>query len=267
MTLIANASTNPFKRALLEGKVQIGLWANLCSNVATEVTAGAGFDWLLIDTEHAPNELPMVVSQLQAMTGGTAVPVLRPAWNDTVVIKRFLDAGVQNLLIPYVQTASEARAAVAATRYPPAGVRGVASIHRANRFAREKGYFQRANDDMCVLVQLETTTALGNLAEIAAVPGVDGLFIGPSDLAASMGHIGEVGHPDVRAAIERGIAQIKQAGNAAGILAPLEADARHWLKVGATFVAVGSDLNLLARHTEQLAARFRAIVDSPEGNA
>ncbi|MBI3875209.1 MAG: hypothetical protein HY300_04460 [Verrucomicrobia bacterium] len=203
-------TTNPFKQALREDKVQIGLWANLCSNVATEVTAGAGFDWLLLDTEHAPNELPMIFSQLQAMTGGTAQPVLRPAWNDTVLIKRFLDIGVQNLLIPYVQNAAEAKAAVAATRYPPHGVRGVASIHRANRYARDKTYFQRANDDMCVLVQLETTTALQNLEEIAAVPGVDGLFIGPSDLAASLGHLGNNSHAEVRLTIESAIRRFKK---------------------------------------------------------
>jgi 4-hydroxy-2-oxoheptanedioate aldolase len=258
-------TTNPFKQALREGKVQIGLWANLCSNVATEVTAGAGFDWLLLDTEHAPNELPMIYSQLQAMTGGTAAPVLRPAWNDMVLLKRFLDIGVQNLLVPYVQDAAEAKATVAATRYPPQGIRGVASIHRANKFARDKGYFARANEDMCVLVQLETTTALQNLEEIAAVPGVDGLFIGPSDLAASLGHLGDVANPQVRATIESAIKRIRDAGKAAGILAPVEADARHWLKAGATFVAVGSDLNVLARHTEQLAARFKAALHSPQG--
>ena len=217
----------------------------------------AGFDWLLIDAEHAPNELPTIIGQLQAMSAGTAAAVVRPAWNDTVLIKRYLDAGVRNLLIPYVQTADEARAAVAATRYPPLGVRGVASIHRANRFARDKGYFKRANDDMCVLLQLETVPALERLEEIAAVPGVDGIFIGPSDLAASMGHIGDIADASVREAIANGIARIKRAGKAAGILAPLEADARHWLSLGATFVAVGSDLNLLARHTEQLAARFK----------
>lgn len=257
-------TTNLFKQALREGKVQIGLWANLCGNVATEVTAGAGFDWLLLDTEHAPNELPMILGQLQAMTGGTAVPVLRPAWNDMVLIKRFLDIGVQNLLVPYVQNAAEARAAVAATRYPPQGVRGVASIHRANKYARDKSYFTRANEDMCVLVQLETATALQNLEEIAGVPGVDGLFIGPSDLAASLGHLGDVANPQVRSTIESAIVRIKQAGKAAGILAPVETDARHWLKVGATFVAVGSDLNVLARHTEQLAARFKATPQQPQ---
>src|SRR5438132_3974416 len=149
-------SSNPFKQALREGRACIGLWASLCSNLAAEVIAGAGFDWILIDTEHAPNELPMVLSQLQALAGGTAAPVVRPAWNDLVLIKRLLDAGVQNLLVPYVQTPEEARAAVAATRYPPQGLRGVAVLHRANRFGRLKGYFDRANDEICLLLQIET---------------------------------------------------------------------------------------------------------------
>jgi len=249
--------SNPFKQAILSGKVQIGLWANLCNPIATEVTAGAGFDWLLIDAEHAPNDVTTVLGQLHAMAGSSSAAVLRPPWNDTVLIKRYLDIGVQNLLIPYIQTADEAAAAVAATRYPPAGVRGVASIHRANRYARDKDYFAAANDQQCVLVQLETTAALSNLDAIAAVPGVDGLFNGPSDLAASMGHLGNIAHPEVRAAIATAIGRIRSAGKAAGILAPLESDARHWLEVGATFVAVGSDLNLLARHTEQLAVRFK----------
>src|SRR2546425_12294909 len=170
---------NPFKQAIREGRPQIGLWSSLCSNVSAEVIAGAGFDWILVDTEHAPNELPMVFSQLQALVGGTAVPVVRPAWNDLVLIKRFLDIGVQNLLVPYVQTVEEARAAVAAVRYPPHGMRGGAVLHRANRFGRVKNYFDRANAEVGLLLQLETRTALQNLEAIAAVEGVDGLVIGP----------------------------------------------------------------------------------------
>src|SRR5947209_19826084 len=145
---------NLFKRAIREGRPQIGLWCSSCSNVTAEVIAGAGFDWILIDTEHAPNEVPMVLSQLQAMVGGTAAPVVRPAWNDLVLIKRLLDIGAQNLLIPYVQNAAEARAAVAATRYPPSGVRGVAVLHRANRYGRVQDYLERAHDELCVLVQI-----------------------------------------------------------------------------------------------------------------
>src|SRR6266516_218020 len=231
--------TNPFKQAIRAGRPQIGLWSSLCSNLAAEVIAGAGFDWVLVDTEHAPNELPMVFSQLQALVGGTAAPVVRPAWNDLVLVKRLLDVGVQNLLIPYVQTVEEARAAVAATRYPPRGVRGVAVLHRATRYGGVKDFLQRIGEEICVLVQIETRAALQNIEAIAAVEGVDGLFIGPSDLAAALGHLGDHAHPEVRAAIEDALKRIRKTGKAAGILAPLEADARHGLARGCTVVAVG----------------------------
>jgi 4-hydroxy-2-oxoheptanedioate aldolase len=250
---------NSFKRALQEGQPLIGLWSSLCSNLSVEILAGAGLDWLLLDMEHAPNEVPQLVSQLQAMTGGTAAPVIRPAWNDLVLIKRVLDAGAQNLLVPYVQTADEARAAVAATRYPPEGLRGVATMHRANRFGRTTGYFQGANKEMCVLVQVETRVTLQNLELIAAVEGVDGLFIGPSDLSASLGHLGNSQHPEVRAAIKDAVGRIRRAGKAVGILAPLEEDARHWLEQGCTVVAVGGDAALLARESEELAAKFKNL--------
>src|ERR1041384_1159285 len=192
---------NKFKRALRAGRPQIGLWSSLCSEMAAEVVGGSGFDWILIDTEHAPNELPMVIGQLRAVAGGAAAAVVRPAWNDPVLMKRLLDAGVQNLLVPYVQTQAKARAAVAGTRYPPQGIRGVAVTHRANRFGRVTDYFQKAADEICLLVQIETALALKNIEAIAAVEGIDGLFIGPSDLAAALGHLGNPGHADVRAAI------------------------------------------------------------------
>jgi 4-hydroxy-2-oxoheptanedioate aldolase len=248
---------NPLKRALREGRAQIGLWSSLSSHYSVEVLAGSGFDFLLLDTEHSPNELPMVHNQLQAMVGGTAEPVVRPAWNDAVLFKRLLDLGVQNLLVPFVQTADEARRAVAATRYPPEGIRGVSVAMRANRFGRVKDYAKRAHEEMCVLGQLETRTALENLESIAAVDGLDGLFIGPSDLAADFGHLGNSGHPTVRAAIDDAVARIRKAGKVAGILALVEADARHWLELGCLFVAVGSDLGLLARQSEALAAKFQ----------
>src|SRR5882672_10127663 len=248
---------NLFKKAIREARPQIGLWCSSCSNITAEAIAGAGFDWILIDTEHSPNELPMVFSQLQALVGGTAAAVVRPAWNDMVLMKRLLDVGAQNLLIPYVQTPEEARAAVAATRYPPEGVRGVAVTHRANRYGRVKDYFKRANDEICVLVQIETRLALQNLEAIAAVEGVDGLFIGPSDLAAALGHLGENNHPEVRAAIEDAFARIGKAGKAPGILTPVEADARHWLSHGCVVLAVGSDIGLLARQSEELATKFK----------
>ena len=248
---------NEFKRAIREGRPQIGLWSSLCSNLSVEVIASSGFDWLLIDTEHAPNEVPMVHSQLQAMMGGTAAAVVRPAWNDLVMLKRLLDVGAQNLLIPYVQTAEEARAAVAATRYPPRGIRGVASLHRANRFGRVKEYYTRADEQICVIAQIETRLALQNLESIAAVEGVDGLFIGPSDLSAALGHLGNLTHPEVRSAIEDAFERIRKSGKAPGILAPIEGEARHWLSKGAVVMAVGSDLGMLARQSEELARKFK----------
>ena len=254
----ATVPLNPFKQALQQGRPQIGLWSSLCSNLSAEVIAGSGFDWILLDTEHAPNELPLVFSQLQALVGSSSAPVVRPAWNDVVLLKRLLDIGAQNLLIPYVQDAAEARAAIASTRYPPLGVRGVAVSHRANQYGRTKDYLQRAHEELCVLVQIETCSALRDIEGIAAVEGVDCLFIGPNDLAAALGHLGDCDHPEVRAAIENAGCRIRKAGKAAGILASVEADARHWLKHGFTVVAVGSDLGLLARGSEALAAKFKA---------
>jgi 4-hydroxy-2-oxoheptanedioate aldolase len=191
------------------------------------------------------------------MTGGTATPVVRPAWNDPVLFKRFLDIGVQSFLVPWVQNAEEARRAVAATRYPPEGIRGVATTVRANRYGRIKDYIARVHAELCVVVQLETRVALGNLEAIAAVDGVDGLFIGPSDLAADMGHVGNSAHLDVRAAIDDAITRIVKTGKFAGILAPVEADARRWMALGCLFVAVGSDVGILARQSEALAAKFK----------
>ena len=248
---------NLLKRSLREGRPQIGLWSSLSSHITVEVVAGSGFDWLLLDTEHSPNELTMVHSQLQAMTGGTATPVVRPAWNDAVIFKRLLDVGVQSFLVPFVQNVEEARKAVAATRYPPEGVRGVAATIRANKYGRIKDYVRRVHDELMVVVQLETRAALGNLEAIAAIDGIDGLFIGPSDLAADMGHLGDNAHPEVRATVDQAVGRIRATGKFAGILAPVEADARHWLELGCLFVAVGSDVGILARHSEALAAKFK----------
>jgi len=253
-----NLAQNRFKQALRAGKPLIGLWSSLCSNIAAEAIAGSGFDWTLLDMEHAPNELPIMITQLQALSNSSTVPVVRPAWNDMVLIKRILDAGAHNLLVPYVQTVEEARAAVAATRYPPQGVRGVATIHRSNNFGRVKNYYNDVNDQICVIVQIETPRALANLDAIASVDGADGCFIGPSDLSASMGHRGNPGHPDVRAAIEDAFRRIRKAGKAPGILAPIEADARHWASQGAVVLAVGGDLALLVRQADELAAKFKS---------
>ncbi len=247
---------NAFKAALRGGRPQIGIWCSLCSHVAIEAIADTGFHWALIDTEHSPNELPMVHGQLQALSASPTHPIVRPPWNDNVALKRLLDIGVQTVLVPFVQNADEARRAVAGVRYPPAGSRGVSSLTRANGFGRMTDYFARADDEICVLAQVETRAALAEIEAIAAVDGIDGIFIGPSDLAADLGHLGQPGHPNVQAAIADAIGRIRATGKAAGILAPVQADAQRWLEFGCTFVAVGSDLGLLARGSEALLAAF-----------
>ena len=248
---------NTFKRALKAGRHQIGLWCSLSNNYSIEAVAGAGFDWLMIDTEHSPNELTMVLSQLQAVAPYPAHPVVRVPWNDMVTIKRYLDIGAQTLLIPYVQNAEEAKSAVAFTRYPVDGLRGMGGMTRATRFGRIKDYARRAHEELCVLVQAETQTALDNLESIAAVDGIDGVFIGPSDLHASLGYAGETTNPKVMPLIDDGIRRIVKAGKAPGILTASEANAKHWLELGCQFVAVGTDAAMLAREADKLAARFK----------
>jgi 4-hydroxy-2-oxoheptanedioate aldolase len=248
---------NHFKRALRANKLQVGLWCSLSSHYATELVAGSGFDWILLDTEHSPNDLESVLQQLQAAAPYPTHPVVRVPWNDMVTIKRYLDIGAQSLLIPYVQNSDEAKAAVAYTRYPPAGVRGVAGATRATRFGRVKDYAKRAHEEICVLVQVETQTALDNLERIAAVEGVDGVFIGPADLHASLGHPGETNNPKVMPVIDDAIRRIRKCGKAPGILTGVEADAKRWIECGGLFVAVGADTGVLARGTETLAAKFK----------
>jgi 4-hydroxy-2-oxoheptanedioate aldolase len=248
---------NAFKRAILARQLQLGLWSGLSNNVTVEVLANAGFDWLLLDTEHSPNELPMVHSQLQAISQGKAHPIVRPPWNDTVTIKRYLDVGVQTLLIPYIQDAEEARKAVAATRYPPLGVRGYSAAARASDYGRVKDYPKRCEEQLRVLLQVETPEAIANIESIAEVDGVDGIFIGPGDLAASMGYVGQPTHPEVVAAITGAIARILACGKPAGILVGDETLTRRYIELGCTFVAVGSDIGILARGAEALAAKFK----------
>ena len=248
---------NAFKRALKAGQAQVGLWSSLSSHYSVEVIAGAGFDWILLDMEHSPNDLENALTQLQAAAPYPTHAVVRVPWNDMVTIKRVLDAGAQSLLIPYVQNAAEAKQAVANTRYPPAGVRGVAGTTRATRFGRIKDYAKRAHEEICVLVQLETKPALDEIEKVAAIEGVDGIFIGPADLHASLGYTGEIANPKVKPLIDDAIRRIRKAGKAPGILTPNEADARHWLDCGALFVAVGADVGILARGAEALAAKFK----------
>ena len=249
---------NRFKEALKAGRAQIGLWSSLSSSYTVEVIAGAGFDWLLLDMEHSPNDVESLLGQLQAAAPYATHPVVRVPWNDMVAIKRVLDVGAQALLVPYVSTAEEAVAAVSYTRYPPRGVRGVAGTTRATRFGRIKDYAVRAHEELCLLVQVETRAALDNIEAICAVEGVDGVFIGPADLHASLGYPGEIAHPKVKPLIDDAVRRIRKAGKAPGILTPNEADARHWLECGALFVAVGADVGLLARGAEALAAKFNS---------
>lgn len=248
---------NRFKRALAEGRQQIGLWCSLPGGFAAEIVAPSGFDWLLFDTEHSPSDVLTVLPQLQAVAAYDVAAVVRPASNDVVLIKRYLDIGAQTLLIPYVQNQAEAAAAVSAIRYPPAGIRGVSGLTRATRFGRVAGYAGRAEEELCLLVQLETQAALEELEAIAAVDGVDGIFIGPADLAASLGHPGEPGHPAVIAAVEDAILRLAALGKPSGILTPDNAFAARCIELGTSFTAVGADVGLLARGTEALAARFK----------
>ena len=232
--------TNHFKRALQEKRPQIGLWLGLCSSYSAELLAGAGFDWLLIDGEHAPNNVQTVLGQLQAVAPYPSQPVVRPPWNDAVIIKQLLDVGAQTLLIPMIQNAEQARDAVRATRYPPHGVRGVGSaLARASRWNRVPDYLQQADEQMCVLVQIETREAVKNLDAILQVEGVDGVFIGPADLSADMGFAGNPQHPEVQHTIDDAIARIRAAGKAPGILMANKALAQRYLEAGALFVAVG----------------------------
>jgi 4-hydroxy-2-oxoheptanedioate aldolase len=249
---------NTFKRALKAGKAQIGLWSSLSSNYTVEVIAGAGFDWILLDMEHSPNDLESALTQLQAAAPYPSHPVVRVPWNDMVTIKRLLDIGAQSLLVPYVSTPTEARQAVSYTRYPPGGVRGVAGTTRATRFGRVKDYARRAQEEICLLVQVETQQALDSIEAICGTDGVDGVFIGPADLHASLGYPGEIANPKVKPLIDDAIRRIRKAGKAPGILTPSEADARHWLECGALFVAVGADVGILARGAEALAAKFKS---------
>jgi 4-hydroxy-2-oxoheptanedioate aldolase len=254
---------NAFKHSLAEGQQQIGLWCTLPGGFVAEMLAGAGFDWLLLDTEHSPGDPLTVLDQLQAVAPYAVSPIVRPATNDAVLIKRFLDLGAQTLLIPYVQNADEARSAVAAMRYPPHGMRGVSALTRATRFARVAGYGKRAHEELCLLVQVETQEALDNIEEITSVDGVDGVFIGPGDLAASLGVIGELSHPAVKAAIENAIRRIRACNKPAGILTGDTSYAQHCISLGTTFTAVGVDAGILARNAESLCKQFKTAPTPP----
>jgi len=249
---------NTFRRDMLARKRLVGCWSSLASPAVAEVLGMVGFDWLLLDGEHTDAEIATFAAQLLSLRCSVSSPVVRPPADDPVVIKRVLDAGLHNLLLPFVQDADQARAAVAATRYPPHGVRGMSGSHRGNGFGTLADYYGQVNDNICVTVQIETPEAALAAAEIAAVDGVDGLFIGPSDLSASMGHICNPNHPEVQRMIAAVFAQAERAGKAAGILAPVEEDARRYFEMGATFVAVGIDQAILRQGAQRLHDLFMA---------
>jgi len=249
---------NAFKHAIARGELQIGLWCSLCNPIAAEVVSHSGFDWLLLDTEHSPNDLQEILAQLQAVQAGTASAIVRPAWNDMVLIKRLLDTGAQTLLIPFVQNADEAKRAVAYTRYPPDGVRGVAAVHRGSRWGNVANYAKAAAAEICVIVQIETAAAVDQIAAIAAVPGIDSLFIGPADLAASMGHLGDFNHPDVQAKIKHAVLQCRKAGKPVGTVGPNPEMVIRYLEYGFTWIAINSDIGMMVGRATEWLAKVKA---------
>lgn len=250
---------NLFKAALRQPQPQIGLWLGLADAYSAEVCATAGFDWLLIDSEHGPNDLRSTLASLQAIAAYPSRPVVRVPHGDPALIKQVLEIGATTLLVPMVETAGQALELVRAMRYPPAGVRGVGSgLARSSRWGGITNYLAEANENVCLLVQVETIGAIEQLDAIAAIEGVDGVFIGPADLSASMGLLGQPSHPDVRSVVERAIERIQRAGKAAGVLAVDDAIARRYIELGARFVAVGVDATLLASATRSLAMRFKS---------
>ncbi|AGT07239.1 HpcH/HpaI aldolase family protein [Paracoccus aminophilus] len=247
---------NRFKAALAEGRQQIGLWCSIPGGGYAEMLATCGYDWILIDCEHAPIDLGAVQSMLQAMAPYPVQPVVRPGWNDPVEIKRLLDIGAQSLLIPYVENAEEAARAVAATRYAPAGFRGVAGLARASRYGSVPDYLNRAAQEICVLVQIESLDAVERIEEIAAVEGVDGIFVGPADLSATMGRPGQLSHPEVRAKIIEAIKRIRAAGKPAGIVTLDETLLEESVAAGTNFTAVGIDIAVMLKALRDLRARW-----------
>ena len=248
---------NAFKAALAEGRAQIGLWVTIPGSDNAEAMAGCGFDWLMIDTEHSTVGLDTVKSMLQAMAPYPVSAAVRPGWNDAVEIKRILDAGAQTILVPYVGNAEEAARAVAAVRYPPAGMRGVAGITRATRYGLVEGYTANADSEICLLVQVETAEALNHIEAIAAVDGVDGIFIGPADLATNMGYPGNPSAPQVKAAILDAIARIRAAGKPAGILSLDPAFLADAVAAGSVFTAVDVDQAILLRGARTIAQHWK----------
>lgn len=254
---------NKFKLALQQERALFGLWQGIVNTTVAEIGAGAGFDWVLIDAEHAPFDVNSVMAHLQAVEPYPVAPIVRPVEGRTALIKQLLDVGVQTLLVPMVDTAEQAEQIVRAAKYPPQGVRGLGtSMARASNWNRTPDYLTKANEEICVIVQIETLTAIENIESIVNVEGVDAVFIGPSDLSAAMGHIGNPGHPEVVAAIAQGFKTIQAAGKHAGVLAVTPELVQKYLSAGAKFIGVGADAALLANATKQLASQYISDVDA-----
>ncbi len=241
----------------------LGSWLMAASPITAEAMGWAGFDWLVVDMEHTPIDLPTVTAMLQAVAGTPAEAVVRVPWNDAVTVKRVMDAGARTLMFPFVQSAEEARRAVAATRYPPEGVRGVAGMHRGSRFGTIPDYVTRANAQVAVIIQLETPEAVAALPEIAAVAGVDAVFTGPSDLSAAMGHPGAAGHAEVQAALRAAAAEARRLGIPCGIVGGDVATVQGFVEAGFSFVAIGSDLAHMMGAARRALADLRAEAPAP----
>lgn len=249
---------NTFKRAIQQGKMQIGLWSQLGSPISVEMIAGSGADWIGLDAEHGPSELVDIYHQLQACAaGGSAHPMVRVPWNDRVLIKQYLDIGVQTLVVPQIETAEQAREVVWSTRYAPKGGRGYCGAPRASNFGRIKDYPFVCEQELCILIQPESAVALENIEEMAAVDGIDGFFFGPGDLAADLGHLHQATHPEVVDALVSGAKRVRSAGKAAGIICMNETLTRQYIAAGFNIVAVGSDQSILTRGADGLVAQFK----------
>ena len=260
---------NHFKHNLHRTPPMIGTWLMAASPITAEAMGCAGFDWLVVDMEHVPLDLAAVSASLQAIAGTGASAVTRIPWNDTVMVKRVLDAGAQTIMFPFVQTAEEARRAVAATRYPPKGVRGIAAMTRAARYATVKDYLKRAHGEIAVVIQLETPEAIARMDEIAAVEGVDALFIGPGDLSGAMGHIGQIGHKDVQAALAAAASRANALGKPIGIVGPNPDMVRNFVAMGFNFLAISSDMGFMMTQAQSWLGALRGVhvrdAENPSG--
>jgi 2-keto-3-deoxy-L-rhamnonate aldolase RhmA len=249
---------NGFKAAIKAGRPQVGLRSQACSPLVAEIIGTAGYHFIYFDLEHAPADTMQIYLQLQALAGTPAHAVIKLPINDPVLMQRMVDMGALNYVVPMVQSAEDAKRAIKICKYPPAGVRGAAGVVRANRFGDYTDYFERANDEICMIMQIETREALGKIEEIAAVDGVDAIFFGPGDIAADFGYLGNSAHPEVREAITNGIKKMHAVKKITGMSAS-DVDAEHWFSLGCRFVTVGGDMGLLAKHTRALAAKFQNV--------